>query len=175
MASEVRTACSFARGLTPGSFSSPCTVDLDRGLTVGCVQGVRGLFKGMASPAATVSLQNAVVFYAYGISERLLRSRDPTLAYDSTPLSVVFTAGALQGSAPGCRTVVVPFSLLACVQRARLPTVQLRRGLGDDAPTQDAWRAWCRRRWSHLWTCSKCDCRRSRRRQQRRRQRARCV
>jgi hypothetical protein len=70
------------------------------------VQGVRGLFKGMASPVMTVSLQNAVVFYAYGISERLLRARDPTLAYDSTPspLSVVFAAGALQGSAPGCRT-----------------------------------------------------------------------
>jgi hypothetical protein len=69
-----------------------------------CVQGVRGLFKGMASPVATVSLQNALVFYTYGISERLLRARDPTLAYGSapSPLSVVFAAGALQASAPGC-------------------------------------------------------------------------
>ena len=43
-------------------------------------EGVRGLFKGMAAPLATVALFNAVLFATRGQMEILLKHEDGALA-----------------------------------------------------------------------------------------------
>ncbi|DBA73969.1 hypothetical protein WJX77_007513 [Trebouxia sp. C0004] len=62
-------------------------------------EGMRSLFKGAGYPITTIAMQNAVVFYSYGVGCRWLASRDSKNTTSKEPLKLwqVYAAGTFAG------------------------------------------------------------------------------
>ncbi|KAL3147862.1 hypothetical protein ABBQ32_002583 [Trebouxia sp. C0010 RCD-2024] len=62
-------------------------------------EGMRSLFKGAAYPITTIAMQNAVVFYSYGVGCRWLASKDASRTSTKEPLKLwqVYAAGTFSG------------------------------------------------------------------------------
>lgn len=79
-------------------------------------EGVRGLYRGMMSPLATVPLANAVVFGTYGQAKTFLQSRHLDQTTPLTPMEAML-AGAWAGF---INTVVItPVELIKCRLQAQ--------------------------------------------------------
>jgi solute carrier family 25 carnitine/acylcarnitine transporter 20/29 len=85
-----------------------------------CVQreGMRGLYKGVASPFVTVGLVNAVLFLTFERAARTLRERRGLSAAEELSLPQVFLAG----STAGLTTAVItgPTELVKCIAQTDL-------------------------------------------------------
>ncbi|OLQ15560.1 Mitochondrial carnitine/acylcarnitine carrier protein [Symbiodinium microadriaticum] len=80
-------------------------------------EGVRGLYKGWASPTLTVGVMNAVLFFSYELASKQLR--DPS-AEDGANLSLAqtFVAGSAAGSASAF--ITGPTELVKCIAQTNL-------------------------------------------------------
>ena len=75
-------------------------------------EGLRGLYKGVASPALTVGVMNAVLFFSYDFASRAIQASDGSSDSDGS-MSKVFTAGCFSGLMSAF--VTGPTELVKCI------------------------------------------------------------
>lgn len=75
-------------------------------------EGIRGLYKGVASPTLTVGIMNAVVFCAYDMSSSAIQRASGIKEADDLSLAQVWLAGASAGFASAF--ITAPTELVKC-------------------------------------------------------------
>ena len=96
-------------------------------------QGIRGIYRGMGAPLATVALFNAVLFSARGRMEALLAHAD------GTPLTVVDRAVAGLGAGVAVSFLATPTELIKCRLQSQLSVAQAAsQAVGNGAPVSAA-------------------------------------
>ncbi|CAE7317075.1 BOU [Symbiodinium natans] len=86
-------------------------------VAIDLLAGLRGLYKGYASPTLTVGVMNAVLFFSYELASKQLR--DPS-AEDGASLSLprTFAAGSTAGAASAL--ITAPTELVKCIAQTNL-------------------------------------------------------
>ncbi len=80
-------------------------------------EGLRGLYKGAASPVAGAMAHNAAIFFSYGAAKQLVAKGRPL---DALAPAEIFTAGAMAGEQPWRD---------AMARRPRLTLLRVRPGV----------------------------------------------
>eukprot|EP00928_Gymnodinium_smaydae_P003145 TRINITY_DN11124_c1_g1_i1.p1 TRINITY_DN11124_c1_g1~~TRINITY_DN11124_c1_g1_i1.p1 ORF type:complete len:309 (-),score=30.13 TRINITY_DN11124_c1_g1_i1:218-1075(-) len=76
-------------------------------------EGIRGLYKGVASPTVTVGAMNALLFFSYESASNVLRKRSRLEDGQDLSISQVFAAGAASGFASAF--ITSPTELIKCI------------------------------------------------------------
>lgn len=81
-------------------------------------EGIRGLYKGVASPTLTVGVMNAVLFFSYEYSTNLVRTYSHTERGEQLSIPQVALAGSMAGFASAF--ITAPTELVKCIAQTNL-------------------------------------------------------
>jgi len=81
-------------------------------------EGLRGLYKGIASPTLTVGAMNAVLFFSYEYASRGLRAQSGLSSDATLSLGQVFLAGSASGFASAF--ITAPTELVKCIAQTNI-------------------------------------------------------
>lgn len=81
-------------------------------------EGIRGLYKGVASPTVTVGFMNAALFFSYELASDVVRRRSKRPVGEDMTLSEVVFAGSTAGLASAF--ITGPSELVKCIAQTNL-------------------------------------------------------
>lgn len=105
------SATSLGRGAAYGGVAECARLTLRE-------EGVRGLYKGVASPTLTVGGMNAVLFFSYEYASAALTRASGNSSVEELPLAGVYAAGSLAGLTTSF--ITGPTELVKCIAQTDL-------------------------------------------------------